>query len=80
MLAVNKVVIKKRGRGRPRKDDPIKSVLSVALSGANAERFARWMAERGIDSRSEAGRIMIEEVLDRAEKRAAAPKRKGATK
>jgi metal-responsive CopG/Arc/MetJ family transcriptional regulator len=71
-----KVITKKRGPGRPRKDDPIRTVVSVALSAANAERLAEWMAENGIESRSEAGRLLIEQGLEAAAKRAA--RREGA--
>jgi hypothetical protein len=64
--------------GRPRKDDPIRTVVSVALSAANAERLTEWMAENGIESRSEAGRLLIEHGLDGAQKAAARrAKRKG---
>jgi hypothetical protein len=75
MTAVNKVLTKKRGRGRPRKEDAIRTVVAIALSPSSAQRLASWMEENGIVSKSEAGRILLEESLDRAERRAAAPKR-----
>jgi hypothetical protein len=79
MVVKGKVTTKRRGPGRPRKDDPIRTVVSVALSAANAGRLAEWMAENGIESRSEAGRILIEYGLDAAQKAAARrpAKRKG---
>jgi hypothetical protein len=75
MILVNKVLTKKSGRGRPRKEDAIRTVVAIALSPTSAERLANWMSENGIVSKSEAGRILLEESLDRAEKRAAAAKR-----
>lgn len=66
MKAVNKVTAKKSGRGRPKKDDPIRTIVSIALSAANAQRLAQWMKENGIRSRSEAGRLLIEQGLDAA--------------
>jgi hypothetical protein len=72
MAPVNKVLTKKRGRGRPRKEDAIRRVVAIALSPTSAERLAKWMAENGIVSKSEAGRILLEESLGRAEKRSAA--------
>jgi hypothetical protein len=72
MSAVKNIVLtKKRGRGRPRKDDPIRTLVHVALSVSSAERFAEWMEKNGITSRSEAGRMLIEQAL------AAGAKRKG---
>jgi hypothetical protein len=59
----NNVLTKKRGRGRPRKADPIRTLVHVALSAASAERFAQWMEKNGISSRSEAGRVLIEQAL-----------------
>jgi hypothetical protein len=79
MTSVNKVLTKKRGRGRPRKEDAIRTVVAIALSPTSAERLANWMSENGIVSKSEAGRILLEESLDQAEKRKATPKR-GRTK
>jgi len=78
MTPVNKVLTKKRGRGRPRKEGAISTVVGIALSPISAERLANWMEENGIVSKSEAGRILLEESLDRAEKRAAA--KRGRTK
>jgi hypothetical protein len=70
MSAVKNILVtKKRGRGRPRKADPIHVVVSVALSGASAERFAEWMEKNGISSRSEAGRVLIEQALGAVPKR-----------
>jgi hypothetical protein len=70
MGAVKNIVpAKKRGRGRPRKDDPIRTVVRVALSASGAERFAEWMEKNGISSQSEAGRVLIEQALAAAEKR-----------
>jgi hypothetical protein len=80
MTPVNKVLTKKRGRGRPRKDDAIRTVVAVALSPTSAERLANWMKENGIVSKSEAGRVLLEESLDRAEKRTAAKPGRAAKK
>ena len=57
MMAVNKVVTK--SVGRPRKDDPIKTVVSVALSTANARLLDLWMTANGIKSRSKAVRELM---------------------
>jgi hypothetical protein len=65
MSAVKNIVpVKKRGRGRPRKDDPIRTVVRIALSASTAERFAEWMETKGISSQSEAGRLLIERALE----------------
>jgi hypothetical protein len=75
MGAVKNIVpAKKRGRGRPRKDDPIRTVVRIALSAAGADRFAEWMEKNGISSQSEAGRLLIERALA-AETAAAKPRR-----
>jgi hypothetical protein len=75
MSAVKNIVLtKKRGRGRPRKDDPIRMLVHVALSAASAQRFAEWMEKNGITSRSEAGRMLIEQAIAAAPKRARKPK------
>jgi predicted transcriptional regulator len=75
MPPVNIDIRKKRGRGRPRKPDALTTLVPVQLSAALAERLDAWAKVKGIDSRSGAARALIEESLDRAEKRAAAPKR-----
>jgi metal-responsive CopG/Arc/MetJ family transcriptional regulator len=78
MMAVNKVLAKRRGPGRPRKDDPIRSVVAVALSTAVLAQLDEWMAEKGITSRSEAVRGFVEHGLNAAQKAAARrAKRKG---
>jgi len=77
MSAVKNIVLtKKRGRGRPRKDDPIRTLVHVALSAASEQRFAEWMEKNGISSRSEAGRVLIEAGLDAALK----PAKRGRSK
>ncbi len=75
MHAVTIATVKKRGRGRPRKTDALTTTIPVALSAALAERIDQWAGENGIETRSGAVRALIEDALDRAEKRAAAPKR-----
>jgi metal-responsive CopG/Arc/MetJ family transcriptional regulator len=74
MHAVNIATVKKRGCGRPRKTDALTTTIPVALSAALAERIDRWAAEHNIETRSGAVRALVEDALDRAEKRAAAPK------
>jgi hypothetical protein len=73
MVLVNKVLTKKRTRGRPRKEDAIRTVVAIALPPSSAQRLGEWMEEKGITSKSEAGRILIEEGLDRAAKRRRSP-------
>jgi hypothetical protein len=75
MGAVKNIALtKKRGRGRPRKEDPIRTLVHVALSVTSAERFAKWMEKNGISSRSEAGRFLIEQALAAAESPSTASK------
>jgi len=59
MMAVNKVTTKK-GRGRPRKEDPIRAVVSVALSSAQTKYLAQWMKANSVKSRSEAIRKLMD--------------------
>ena len=65
----------KRGRGRPRKEQPFNTVLPVMVSDNIVERLDEWAKEIGVESRSAAARALIEEGLDRVEKRAAGAKR-----
>jgi ribosomal protein L4 len=77
MSAVKNIVpAKKRGRGRPRKDDPIRTVVRIALSASTADRFVEWMETKGISSQSEAGRMLIEQALAGTPKRGKAGKAK----
>jgi predicted transcriptional regulator len=62
----------KRGRGRPRKPQPFNTTLPVMVSDEIVERLDEWAKEIGVESRSAAARTLIEEGLDRAEKRGAA--------
>jgi metal-responsive CopG/Arc/MetJ family transcriptional regulator len=68
MMTVNKVLAKRKGPGRPRKDDPNRSVVAVALSVALLSQLDEWMAERGITSRSEALRGFVERGLKQRKK------------
>jgi hypothetical protein len=56
---------KKRGPGRPRKDDPIRSTVAVALTATLLDQLDAWMVEEGITSRSEAIRHFVERGLKR---------------
>jgi hypothetical protein len=68
-MSKNIVTTEKRGRGRPPKEEAILTVVTIALYAATAERFSQWMEENDIRSRSEAGRVLIEQALDAASKR-----------
>ena len=59
------MVQKKKGPGRPRKEDPIKATVAVALTASMLEQLDEWMAERGITSRSLAIRGFVERGLKR---------------
>jgi metal-responsive CopG/Arc/MetJ family transcriptional regulator len=73
---MGKKLEKKRGRGRPRKEQPFNTTLPVMVSEEIIERLDGWAKQIGVDSRSAAARALIEEGLDRAEKPAAGTKRK----
>jgi hypothetical protein len=68
MMTVNKVLAKKRGPGRPRKDDPIRSTVAVALTVTLLGQLDEWMAGKGITSRSEAIRHFVERGLKQKQK------------
>jgi hypothetical protein len=74
-IPMGKKVEIKRGRGRPRKEQPFNTVLPVMVSDNIVARLDEWAKAIGVDSRSAAARALIEEGLDRVDKRSATAKR-----
>jgi hypothetical protein len=63
MADVNKSISKKRGRGRPRKDDAATTIVPVQLSKATVANLDRWSKDNAIGSRSGAIRLLVETGL-----------------
>jgi hypothetical protein len=60
---------KKKGPGRPRKEDPATVYTPVALTSALAEQLDAWAAKNGIETRSAAIRQLLTDALTAAERR-----------
>jgi hypothetical protein len=59
----NKNIPKKRGRGRPRKEDAATTLVPVQLSKATVKNLDRWAKDNAIGSRSGAIRALVEAGL-----------------
>jgi hypothetical protein len=65
---IPKIMIKKRGRGRPSKPDAANQVVPVQLSKDLVAGLDQWCKREGVKFRSAAIRRFVEEALQKGKR------------